>query len=135
MDEQIMSGPLPQEMRCDVKGCAACGKDHPVEFERRDEVQDWPYEGYCDDTGQLLLMRFGGGVREIVADSESLDVNSPLGPTDIVDRVTTLREALSWALDIMDMYDTRLAGIDGHERVYTATHLAGKAKARAALSR
>src|SRR5688500_246720 len=45
-----------------------------------------------------------------------------------------LREALSWALDMIDMYDERLAGIDGRERVYSTVHLAGKAKARAALA-
>jgi len=45
-----------------------------------------------------------------------------------------LREALSWALDMIDMYDERLAGIDGRERVYSTVHRAGKAKARAALA-
>lgn len=45
-----------------------------------------------------------------------------------------LREALSWALDILDMYDERLAQIDGKERVYSPVHLAGKAKARTALT-
>lgn len=41
--------------------------------------------------------------------------------------------ALSWALDLLDMYDQRLAAIDGVERVYSPTHLEGKAKARKAL--
>jgi hypothetical protein len=41
--------------------------------------------------------------------------------------------ALSWALDMLDMYDKRLAERDGAERVYSPTHVAGKAKARAAL--
>lgn len=44
------------------------------------------------------------------------------------------REALSWALDILDMCDKRLVQLgDPPERVYSAIHIAGKAKARAAL--
>lgn len=46
-----------------------------------------------------------------------------------------LREALSWALDILDQYDEFLiANGEPRERVYSPTHLAGKAKARAALA-
>jgi hypothetical protein len=43
------------------------------------------------------------------------------------------REALSWALDMLDLYDERLARIDGRERVYSPSHLAAKEKARSAL--
>lgn len=41
--------------------------------------------------------------------------------------------ALWWALDLLDQYDTRLANVDGHDRVYTPVHLEAKAKARKAL--
>jgi len=45
-----------------------------------------------------------------------------------------LREALEWAMDLIDMYDERLASIDGREKVYTAVHIAGKHQARTALT-
>jgi hypothetical protein len=45
-----------------------------------------------------------------------------------------LREALSWALDILDMCDERLVQLgDPKEKVYSAVHIAAKAKARATL--
>jgi hypothetical protein len=49
-------------------------------------------------------------------------------------QVATLREALSFALDLLDLYDERLVAIDGVERVYTPIHVAGKARARAVLA-
>jgi len=40
---------------------------------------------------------------------------------------------LRWALDLIDMYDVRLAEIDGAEIVYSATHVTGKRAARVVL--
>jgi hypothetical protein len=45
-----------------------------------------------------------------------------------------LRESLFWALDLLDLYDERLATIDGWARVYTETHIEGKRLARARLA-
>lgn len=42
-------------------------------------------------------------------------------------------ETLSWTLDLLDLYDERLAEIDGEERVYTDDHVAAKEKARGHL--
>lgn len=42
-------------------------------------------------------------------------------------------KALTWALDLIDMYDERQAKIDGVEQVYSAIHLTGKDKAREAI--
>lgn len=39
-------------------------------------------------------------------------------------------EMMSWALDLLDMYDSRLAKLDGPEYVYTPVHVAGKVKAK-----
>lgn len=44
-----------------------------------------------------------------------------------------LRESLHWALDLIDMYDERLASIDGKELVYSPVHVAGKERARMVL--
>ena len=44
-----------------------------------------------------------------------------------------LRKALSWALDLLYLYYKRLATIDGHKKVYTKIHVAGKRFARAVL--
>lgn len=45
-----------------------------------------------------------------------------------------MEAALSWALDMLDRYDARLAQIDAPDLVYSAIHLEGKAKARRALA-
>lgn len=42
-------------------------------------------------------------------------------------------ETLSWALDLLDLYDERLSGIDGPSRVYTEGHVQAKARARRCL--
>ncbi len=42
-------------------------------------------------------------------------------------------ETLSWALDVLDLYDKRLAQIDGEERVLTEKHVAAKERARGHL--
>ena len=43
-------------------------------------------------------------------------------------------EALSWALDLLDMYDEKLVAMgEPREKVYSEIHLSGKQKARAAL--
>lgn len=46
-----------------------------------------------------------------------------------------MREALSWALDLIDIYDKALVENfnEPQEAVYSPAHLAGKSKARAAL--
>lgn len=44
-----------------------------------------------------------------------------------------LRRFLSWAVDLIDMYDAELAKIDGPENVYTPTHVSAKQAARAAI--
>lgn len=49
------------------------------------------------------------------------------------EREREISEWLSWALDVLDMYDERLAEIDGADLVYSPVHIAGKAKARAVL--
>jgi hypothetical protein len=44
-------------------------------------------------------------------------------------------EALSWALDLLDMYDKRLVDLgEPEDRVYSPIHLDGKKRARRALS-
>lgn len=42
-------------------------------------------------------------------------------------------DTISYLLDLLDMYDERLAEIDGEEKVYTARHKAGKQRARECL--
>jgi hypothetical protein len=49
--------------------------------------------------------------------------------------VGRLREALSWALDLLDMYDENLIEMGSTpEKVYSPTHLRAKIKARALLA-
>jgi hypothetical protein len=48
-------------------------------------------------------------------------------------RILELIKWLQWALDLIDMYDARLAAIDGPELVYTETHVKGKEQARKLL--
>lgn len=43
-------------------------------------------------------------------------------------------EALSWALDLLDMYDEKLIERDGTDKVLTPIHVAAKRAARAALA-
>lgn len=44
------------------------------------------------------------------------------------------RQALSWALDLIDQYDEKLIALgQRHRAVYSEHHMAGKRKARAAL--
>ncbi len=50
--------------------------------------------------------------------------------TAFTDTITTLE----WALDLLDMYDKRLAQIDGGERVYTQVHIEAKELARRHLA-
>ncbi len=51
------------------------------------------------------------------------------------DRESQLKNALSWALDLLDMYDGRMVQLgDPPEMVYDATQRAGKARARAILA-
>lgn len=49
-------------------------------------------------------------------------------------RITALELALEWALDLLDMYDSRLALIDSPSEVYDPIHVIAKAKAREALA-
>lgn len=66
---------------------------------------------------------------ELVAERNSLRTQL----TAAQERVRKLVKLCRWALDLIDLYDERLAKIDGPELVYSKTHLAGKAKARKAL--
>ena len=53
----------------------------------------------------------------------------------ILPDVERLVEALSWALDLLDMYDELLIKMgEPREKVYSSIHLRGKEKARAALA-
>jgi hypothetical protein len=52
-----------------------------------------------------------------------------------VNNFEALVVALDWAMDLLDMYDERLAKIDGADKVYTTIHLLGKECARAALEK
>jgi len=53
----------------------------------------------------------------------------------ILPDVERLIEALSWALDMLDMYDEFLIKLgEPREKVYSPIHLQGKEKARAALA-
>jgi hypothetical protein len=62
-------------------------------------------------------------LRDFLADSPS--------PT----RIHDLREGLSWALDLLDMYDEKLIALgEPRELVYDVPHLMAKAKARKALA-
>ena len=57
------------------------------------------------------------------------------GYTLRVEREWPLTEALSWALDLLDMYDELLIKMgEPREKVYSPIHLQGKEKARAALN-
>ena len=52
-----------------------------------------------------------------------------------VDNVVEGRKALSWALDLLDMYDELLIKMgEPREKVYSSIHLQGKEKARVALA-
>jgi len=55
-------------------------------------------------------------------------------PGMVTVRADDVIPTLSWALDLLDMYDERLADIDGAEQVYSEIHVAGKAHARAVLA-
>ena len=58
------------------------------------------------------------------------------GPCELGKKdVKALREALSWALDLLDMYDELLIKMgEPREKVYSSIHLQGKEKARVALA-
>jgi hypothetical protein len=52
---------------------------------------------------------------------------------DLVFRIFELVKWLEWALDLIDLYDKRLAAIDGPSAVYTGTHVEAKEQARKLL--
>lgn len=60
----------------------------------------------------------------------SLPAPQPISTGPTGDPVT---DTLSWALDIIDQYDERMAPVDGAERVYSPTHVKGKALAQRVL--
>lgn len=45
-----------------------------------------------------------------------------------------MHEALKWAMDILDMYDERLAEYDGEDLVYNSVHVDMKSNVRALLA-
>lgn len=47
--------------------------------------------------------------------------------------IAELASWLEWALDVIDMYDQRLAAFDGPEMVYTETHVKAKEQVRQLL--
>lgn len=49
---------------------------------------------------------------------------------NLISRILELVKWLRWALDLIDMYDKRLAAIDGPEMVYTAAHTDAKERVR-----
>jgi hypothetical protein len=55
-------------------------------------------------------------------------------PVAAVEALPKVLKALSWALDLIDMYDEHLAEIDGEDQVYTDLHCKGKKKAKSALN-
>lgn len=58
----------------------------------------------------------------------------PLMAAHIDKSLFGVKETLSWALDILDMCDERLAQFDGKEKVYTQVHTDMKHRAREILS-
>lgn len=52
---------------------------------------------------------------------------------ELVFRIIELVRWLKWALDLIDMYDKRLAALDGPELVNTETHVKAKEQARKLL--
>lgn len=52
---------------------------------------------------------------------------------NLIARIAELANWLEWALDIIDLYDQRLAAFDGPELVYTETHVKAKEKVREIL--
>ena len=73
---------------------------------------------------QELCEKWDSGSREVVAELEAL-----------LPDVERLVEALSWALDLLDIYDEFLIRFgEPKEKVYSPIHLQGKEKARAALA-
>ena len=51
----------------------------------------------------------------------------------MISRVLELAKWLEWALDLIDLYDKRLADVDGLEAVYTETHIKAKEQVRKVL--
>lgn len=49
---------------------------------------------------------------------------------DLVFRMAELVILLEWALDLIDLYDKRLADVDGPEAVHSEEHIKAKKKAR-----
>ena len=67
-------------------------------------------------------------------DRELEELATILAPASHVAHTAALVQALSWALDLLDMYDEKLIGLgEPSELVNSEIHLRGKAKARAAL--
>jgi hypothetical protein len=59
----------------------------------------------------------------------------PTKAAAFIAQVEALEEGLSWALDLIDLYDERLVELgEPRDLVYSPIHLAGKAKARGALA-
>lgn len=93
----------------------------------------------CPETGKECAVTCCNGIRcalqAIQKPIKCSPVSVTVGEETIVpkSKVGELVDALSWALDLLDIYDTRLAGIDGHDAIYDPTHVAAKAKARTAL--
>jgi hypothetical protein len=52
---------------------------------------------------------------------------------NLVFRILELVRLLNWALDLIDLYDNRLAAVDGAKAVYTETHIKAKEQARKVL--
>ncbi len=85
--------------------------------------------------GIVLLCRQDGSVRHT---HESLvEIGIQKFEHALVDErraIADVRDSLRCFLNLVKMYDERLAKIDGHEKVYSAVHLQGIAQAEKALS-
>lgn len=75
-----------------------------------------------------------GMVRTCPTCGSDVDVKTKGRTNFYIPHTSRCKQALEWALDLLDMYDERLIELgEPPERVYSDVHLAGKAKAREAL--
>lgn len=129
----IGTAPLPEQLDLDEvrKRFAFASERHAEHCDRSESLSDIP--ALCAEIEKL---------RKELADadsaSEAADAGAQKWWTQLMQATRELsetRKCLAWALDILDMNDLRLIQLgDPPEKVWSAVHLAAKAKSRAACT-
>lgn len=111
--------------------CPACGHPHIINLD--DMRPHMVHTVICPTCKHRWTAGYPCGTKELECPScHRMDNLSFLIANELIYQV---EKTLSWTLDLLDMYDERLAIIDGPEKVYSMEHLNGKAHARWILER